>query len=107
MGTPTEHWKESLDKALYDKKQPWTDALEWAEIKSGIKRKYLLVGESSDNTIISLSDTRQQVVSEVKTEQHTVFGKNGLTSQWAYRRYYIFRKMLLHTESLHISPERR
>jgi len=46
MGTPTEHWKECLDKALNDKNQPWVNALEWAEIKTGIQRKYLLVGES-------------------------------------------------------------
>jgi hypothetical protein len=46
MGTPTEQWRESLEKALHDKNQPWTDALEWAEVKTGIKRKYLLVGES-------------------------------------------------------------
>jgi len=43
MGTPNEQWRESLDKALHDKNQPWTDALEWAEVKTGIKRKYLLV----------------------------------------------------------------
>lgn len=45
MGTPTEQWRESLDKALYDKNQPWTNAFEWAEVKTGIKRKYLFLGE--------------------------------------------------------------
>lgn len=43
MGTSTEQWRESLDKALYDKNQPWTDAFEWAEVKTGIKRKYLFL----------------------------------------------------------------
>jgi hypothetical protein len=46
MGTQIERWRESLDKALHDKNQPWTDALEWAEGKTGIKRVYLLQGES-------------------------------------------------------------
>jgi hypothetical protein len=45
MGTPTEQWRESLNKALHDKNQPWTNAFEWAEVKTGIKRKYLLLGE--------------------------------------------------------------
>jgi hypothetical protein len=50
MGTPTEQWRESLDKLLHDKNQPWTNALEWAEVKTGLKRKYLLVGESDKIT---------------------------------------------------------
>ena len=58
MGTPTEQWRESLDKALHDKNQPWADALEWAEVKTGIKRKYLLVGESDQITRLLDPHTR-------------------------------------------------
>jgi hypothetical protein len=45
MGTRIEGYKESLDKALHDEKQPWTSVLEWAEGKTGIKRLYLFMGE--------------------------------------------------------------
>jgi hypothetical protein len=46
MGTRIEGYKESLDKALHDKNQPWSGALDWAEGKTGIKRLYLFTGES-------------------------------------------------------------
>jgi hypothetical protein len=58
MGTQIEQWRESLDKALHDKNQPWADALEWAEGKTGIKRKYLLLGESDKITRFLASHTR-------------------------------------------------
>lgn len=47
MGTQLERWRESLDKALHDKNQPWADALEWAEGKTGIKRVYLFLAYRS------------------------------------------------------------
>jgi hypothetical protein len=46
MGTKVESYRESLDKALHDESQPWTNALKWAECKTGIKRLYLFLGES-------------------------------------------------------------
>jgi hypothetical protein len=46
MSTNIEGYRESLDKALHDKSQPWTSALDWAEGKTGIKRIYLFMGKS-------------------------------------------------------------